>query len=97
MDRGTEPTTEQATEPTADAATEQKQVHPLDEEPTRPVERESDHDVRRRRGLGLNRHLGSVVLSFLAVLAAYGAVDYGFARAQGAVEPGLNSRRRPTP
>lgn len=70
MDHGTEPVTE-----------EPEQVHPLDEEPTRAVEREPEPAVARRRGLGANRHLGSVLLSFLAVVGAYGALDYGFYRA----------------
>lgn len=73
MDHGTEPVeTEQETEAV--------QVHPLDEEPTRAPEPEPAAP-RRGRGLGLNRHLGSVLLSFLAVLGAYGALDYGFYRA----------------
>jgi hypothetical protein len=72
MDHGTEP------------VTEPEQVHPLDEEPTAATEPEPEYPPRRRRGLGLNRHLGSVVLSFLAVLAAYGALDYGFYRANTA-------------
>jgi len=70
-----------------DEATEQ-QVHPLDEPLTQPIQREAPEPivVRRRRGLGANRHLGSIVLSFLGVLGAYGAVDYGFYRSLG---PGL--------
>ena len=75
MDHDTDTTTHTST----DTATQQ-QIHPLDEErapepaPAPPV-------VRRGRGLGVNRHLGSVVLSCLAVLGAYGALDYGFYRA----------------
>ncbi len=70
-----------------DESTEQ-QVHPLDEPPTQPIQRATDSEpepvvTRRGRGLGGNRHLGSVVLSFLGVLGAYGAVDYGFYRALG--------------
>jgi hypothetical protein len=81
-DNGTEPVqTEQETEPV--------QVHPLDEEPTPPAEPEPV-PVRRGRGLGLNRHLGSVLLSFLAVLGAYGALDYGFYRAYGDAQEGLD-------
>jgi hypothetical protein len=79
MDRGTEPVTEPATEP--------EHVHPLDEEPAEPIRREPEREVARRgRGLGANRHLGSVVLCFLAVLGAYGAIDYGFERARTAAQ-----------
>jgi hypothetical protein len=77
-------TTDHGTEP----VTEPEQVHPLDEEPTPAPEREPAYVAPRRRGLGLNRHLGSVVLSCLAVLAAYGAVDYGFYRADAAAADG---------
>jgi hypothetical protein len=71
-------------EATMDEDTEQEQVHPLDE-PTQPVQREPEPVVARRgRGLGANRHLGSIVLSFLAVLGGYGALDYGFYRANAA-------------
>jgi hypothetical protein len=74
-------------EATMDESTEQ-QVHPLDEPPTQPIQRAPDTEsqpvvTRRGRGLGGNRHLGSVLLSFLGVLGAYGAVDYGFYRALG--------------
>ena len=64
----------------------QEQLHPLDEPPTEPVQRASTPEpvvTRGRRGLGGNRHLGSVLLSFLGVLGAYGAVDYGFYRSLG--------------
>jgi hypothetical protein len=75
MDRATEPATDH----------EDGYVHPLDEEPTQPVQREPDAElVRRRRGLGANRHVGSVVLCMVAVLAAYAALDYGFERARTA-------------
>ena len=75
-DHGTEPVTE-----------EPEQVHPLDEESTRAIQREPEPVVvRRGRGLGANRHLGSVLLSFLAVLGAYGALDYGFYRANTAAQ-----------
>jgi len=67
-----------------DEATEQ-QVHPLDEPITQPIQRDATPEpvVRRRRGLGGNRHLGSIVLSFLGVLGAYGALDYGFYKTLG--------------
>ncbi len=70
-----------------DESTEQ-QVHPLDEPPTQPIQRAPDTEpepvvTRRGRGLGGNRHMGSVLLSFLGVLGAYGAVDYGFYRTLG--------------
>ncbi len=69
-----------------DETTEQ-QRHPLDEPPTQPIQRaepETEPVVTRRgRGLGGNRHVSSVLLSFLGVLGAYGAVDYGFYRALG--------------
>jgi hypothetical protein len=69
------------------ATSEQEHVHPLDEPPSEPKQPEAEPVVDRRgRGLGANRHLGSVVLSFLGVLAAYGAVDYAFYRSLG---PGL--------
>ena len=70
------------------AAPEQEHVHPLDETPAEPIQREEPEPVvdRRRRGLGANRHLGSVVLSFLGVLGAYGAIDYAYYRTLG---PGL--------
>jgi len=64
----------------AERETEPTQVHPLDDEPTSVAEPEPVPSPRGR-GLGLNRHLGSVLLSFLAVLGAYGALDYGFYRA----------------
>jgi hypothetical protein len=58
--------------------------HPLDEpktpittEPAAPAE-PAPVVARQSRGLGVNRHLGSVVLSCLAVLGAYAALDYGF-------------------
>jgi hypothetical protein len=70
-------------EATMDGRSEQEQVHPLDE-PTQAVHREEEPVVARRgRGLGANRHLGSVVISFLGVIGAYGAVDYGFYRTLG--------------
>lgn len=67
-----------------DESTEQ-QVHPLDEPPTQPIQRAPDEQpvVTRKRGLGGNRHVASVLVSFLGVLGAYGAVDYGFYRALG--------------
>ena len=72
MDHGTDPVPD-----------EPQQVHPLDDEPTRPVQREPEPVVARGRGLGANRHLGSVLLSCLAVLGAYAALDYAFYRALG--------------
>ncbi len=69
-----------------DESTEQ-QVHPLDEPPTQPIQRATPETepvvTRRGRGLGGNRHMASVLLSFLGVLGAYAAVDYGFYRALG--------------
>jgi hypothetical protein len=79
MDHGTDP------------VTEPEQVHPLDEERTRTTEPEPAPEAPRRgRGLGLNRHLGSVLLSFLAVLGAYGALDYGFYRAYTSAQAPLD-------
>jgi len=70
-----------------DESTEQ-QVHPLDEPPTQPIQRADPEPepvvARRGRGLGGNRHMSSVLLSFLGVLGAYGALDYGFYRSLGA-------------
>ena len=57
--------------------------HPLDE-PRTPINADPEPApvvARQGRGLGVNRHLGSVVLSFLGVLGAYSAFDYGFWRA----------------
>jgi hypothetical protein len=77
-------------EATMDESTQQQeQVHPLDEPPTQPTERTSEPEPvapRRGRGLGANRHLASVLIAFLGVLGAYGAVDYAFYRTLG---PGL--------
>jgi hypothetical protein len=73
-------------EATMDESTAQ-QVHPLDEPPTEPVQRAPEAEppvvTRRGRGLGGNRHAASVLLSFLGVLGAYGALDYGYYRALG--------------
>ncbi|MXG88849.1 hypothetical protein [Nocardioides flavescens] len=84
-----------ATEQTAtsDSWADDAERHPLDDEPTRttPVVRddadatEPASPARRRRGLGGNRHLSSIVLAFLAVVAGYGCVDYGYNRAMQAV------------
>src|SRR4051794_7849102 len=85
-----EATTDESTERQAQEPTEPlapQELHPLDDPPTQPVQREAPAEPvaeRRRRGLGTNRHLGSVVLSFLAVLGAYAALDYAFYRALGA-------------
>src|SRR4051794_27218510 len=68
---------------------EQAELHPLDEERTQLIQREAAPEAvidRRGRGLGGNRHLGSVVLSFVGVLGAYGAVDFAYYRSLG---PGL--------
>jgi len=65
---------------------EQREVHPLDDPPTQPIQSETPPEPvvdRRGRGLGANRHLGSVVLSFLGVLGAYAAFDYAFYRTLG--------------
>ncbi len=66
---------------------EQEQVHPLDEPVTQPIQRQTEEPdpvaPRPRRGLGGNRHASSVLLSFLGVIGAYGAVDYGFYRTLG--------------
>jgi hypothetical protein len=73
-------------EATMDESTEQQeQLHPLDEPPTQPIQRAEPEPVvvTRRRGLGGNRHMASVLLAFLGVLGAYGAVDYGFYRTLG--------------
>jgi hypothetical protein len=72
-----------------DEETEQQtDLHPLDEPITQPIQRPDPTPapvvVRQGRGLGGNRHLGSVVLSFLAVLGAYGCLDYGFFHTLGA-------------
>jgi hypothetical protein len=70
---------------TAEQEQEQEHVHPLDEPPTETIQPEAEPVVvdRRGRGLGLNRHLGSAVLSFLGVLGAYGALDYAYYRTLG--------------
>jgi hypothetical protein len=74
-------------EATMDESTEQQeQLHPLDEPPTQPIQQAEPEPVvvtRRGRGLGGNRHMASVLLAFLGVLGAYGAVDYGFYRSLG--------------
>jgi len=76
-------------ESAATAEQEQEHVHPLDEPPTEPIQPEAEPVAdRRARGLGANRHLGSVVLSFLGVLGAYGAIDYAYYRTLG---PGLTA------
>jgi hypothetical protein len=72
-----------------DEDTEQRELHPLDDPPTQTIQPEASPEPvveSRGRGLGGNRHLGSVVLSFLGVLGAYGAIDYAFYRTLG---PGL--------
>src|SRR3954453_10722581 len=85
-DHGPDPVTQPVQQPVS----EPEQVHPLDEEPTRAVEREPVPETTHRgRGLGANRHLGSVLLSVLAVLGAYGALDYGFYRAYSSAQDGL--------
>ena len=65
--------------------------HPLDE-PRTPISAAEPEPVvvHRSRGLGVNRHLGSVVLSCLAVLGAYCALDYGFFRANVAAQINLD-------
>jgi len=68
--------------------------HPLDEPRTVTTE-PAPVVARQGRGLGVNRHLGSVVLSFLAVLGAYGALDYGFFRANVAAQ--INFLDEPLP
>ncbi|HEX5088429.1 MAG TPA: hypothetical protein VFV89_11525 [Nocardioides sp.] len=69
------------------AAVEQEQelehVHPLDEPATEATQTPEPVATRRSRGLGANRHLGSVVLSFLGVLGAYAAFDYVYYRTLG--------------
>jgi hypothetical protein len=64
--------------------------HPLDEPRTPIAAAEPVVPVRQSRGLGVNRHLGSVVLSCLAVLGAYCALDYGFYRANVAAQVNLD-------
>lgn len=89
MDRGTEPAAEHTGEPSGATGVERddQHVHPLDEERAEPPRRDVEAEVvHRRRGLGANRHLGSVVLCFVAVLAAYGALDFGFERARAAAQ-----------
>jgi len=69
-----------------DEATEQQELHPLDEPVTQPIQRETPPEpvvARRSRGLGGNRHAAGVLLSFLGVLGAYGALDYGFYKSLG--------------
>ncbi len=62
-------------------ATTEPQRHPLDEERV-PEQRDPEPVVvRQSRGLGTNRHLASMLLSFLAVLGGYAALDFGFHRA----------------
>jgi hypothetical protein len=69
-------------EDTQQAELHPAEPHPLDDPVTQPIQRQEPTPEpvvdRRGRGLGGNRHLGSVVLSFLGVLGAYGALDYGF-------------------
>jgi hypothetical protein len=79
-------------EATMDEHTEQQpELHPLDEPLTQPIQRQEPTPepvvVRRGRGLGGNRHMSSVLLSFLGVLGAYGALDYGFYRTLGPGSP----------
>src|SRR4051812_15703170 len=80
--------------------------HPLDEPvttdtttttapTTAPTAGATPVAVRRSRGLGVNRHLGSVVLSCLAVLGAYCALDYGFYRANAAAQVNLDQGALP--
>lgn len=69
-------------------------AHPLDD-PRPAVPEEEYAPVRRGRGLGANRHVASIVLSLLAVLGAYAAVDYGFYRANVAVQSDLLTGRLP--
>src|SRR3954454_15725228 len=76
--------------------------HPLDEPvttdtttTTAPTTEPAPVAVRRSRGLGVNRHLGSVVLSCLAVLCAYGALDYGFYHANRAAQVDLGQGQLP--
>lgn len=79
-DHGTGPADPDAYDRDPQLDTQRTEVHPLDE-PARPVVREPEPATRRGRGLGANRHLGSILLSVLATLGAYGALDYGFYRA----------------
>jgi hypothetical protein len=87
-------TTDHETDPVTQPVPQQQpeEVHPLDEEHV-PAQREPEPVTRRGRGLGLNRHLGSVVLSFVAVLAAYGALDFGFYRAFPGADASVGSGR----
>jgi hypothetical protein len=62
---------------------EQEHVHPLDEPPTEAIQTTEPVVGRRSRGLGANRHLGSLVLSVVGVLGAYAAVDYAYYRSLG--------------
>src|SRR3954454_17616944 len=69
-----------------DEDTEQRELHPLDDPPTQTIQPEAPPEPvvdSRGRGLGGNRHLGSVVLSSVAVLGAYGASDYALYRTLG--------------
>lgn len=68
--------------------------HPLDEPRTVTTE-PAPVVARQSRGLGVNRHLGSVVISCLAVLGAYCALDYGFFRANVAAQ--INFLDEPLP
>jgi hypothetical protein len=77
-------------EATTEESADRQELHPLDDpptEPTQPIQREGSDTVaepRRRRGLGANRHFGSLVLSFLGVLGGYAALDYAYYRTLGA-------------
>jgi hypothetical protein len=70
--------------------------HPLDE-PRRvdPVDEEALEPQRRGRGLGANRHLSSILLCLLAVVGAYGALDFGVYRANTAVASEFVDGRMP--
>src|SRR4051812_26537460 len=77
-------------EATTEESASPQELHPLDDpptEPTQPIQRETTPDpaeAPRRRGLGANRHFGSLVLSFLGVLGGYAALDYAYYRTLGA-------------
>src|SRR3954467_13146205 len=78
-------------EATTDESAEPQELHPLDDPPTEPtqtIQRETPPEPvaesPRGRGLGANRHLGSLVLSFLGVLGGYAALDYVYYRTLGA-------------
>jgi hypothetical protein len=63
------------------------EAHPLDD--PRSAAYEDEEPQPRSRALGGGRHFLSIVLCLIAVIGAYGAVDYGFYRANVANQADL--------